>query len=255
MLVICGGLTALGAMAVVAFVVTGSEVPDWALVSLFGLLTPLFASAVLIRYNYWTEIADSIPVGPNQFPELWAIFTDLAARYQMAEVPPLYVLNGNGLLNAYASKCQVRKTYVVLYSDLVDIAYEHQDFEEIKFILAHELGHIHCGHVNLWRTSIQAVPSLLRITPSLSRAQEYSADRCAAFMAPAGAASAVVLFAGKNPYQRVNLDAYYAAVEQHKDGLWLRVVNFLAGHAVGFRRMQPLRDVPELGWDRHGRML
>jgi hypothetical protein len=35
----------------------------------------------------------------------------------------------------------------------------------------------------------------------------------------------------------------------------LKVANFRADHAVGFRRLGALRRVQEEGWDVHGRML
>ncbi|WP_370325367.1 M48 family metalloprotease [Euzebya sp.] len=96
---------------------------------------------------------------------------------------------------------------------------------------------------------------MIGLEPSLSRAQEYTADRCAARYVPEGARGLVVVYAGKRVYRHVDVDAYRRSVANHRDGLWLRLANLFSSHAVGFRRLQALSAVDQEGWDVHGRML
>ena len=63
------------------------------------------------------------------------------------------------------------------------------------------------------------------------------------------------LFAGKHIGEHVDQDAYFESVAAHQDGFWLKVANFRADHAVGFRRMEALRRVQTEGWGVQGRML
>ncbi|GAA1481223.1 hypothetical protein GCM10009624_16630 [Gordonia sinesedis] len=206
--------------------------------------------------------ANAVEATPDQFPELYAMYADLARSMgfgsgtgPLAEIPRLYVLNGNGTMNAFASKCRVQHGYIVIYSDIVDLAYEYGNFGAVRFVLAHELGHIKCGHESLWRAAITPVMTVLRLGPSLTRAQEYTADRVGAYYAGDNSRDMIALFAGKNIAGRVDVDAYLRSVDNHKDGFWLRVANVFSDHAVGFRRMKALGRVRNEGWDVHGKML
>lgn len=255
MLALCIALTVAGIAIAGAAAAAGNEPPAWATVAIAGLAAPFVLGAVYIRLHFWKTIANGVEITPEQLPDVYKLYADLAQQMGITELPRLYLVNGNGTLNAFASKCQIRRTYVVIYSDLLDIAYEFDDFETVRFVLAHELGHITCGHVNLWRTAVRVLPSTLFLGQSMSRAQEYSADRVASYYAPKGANGLMVLFAGKRLYRRTNVAAYTASVNNHKNGFWLRFVNFLADHAVGFRRMDALARVERDGWDVHGKML
>ncbi|BDZ58381.1 Zn-dependent protease with chaperone function [Barrientosiimonas humi] len=261
MLALGVGLTAVVAIGAVGALLSGVQLAQWSIVVLGGLALPVL-SLVYIRWMYWTQIANGVEVTDEQFPDLWAIYADLARQMgfgagpgRMAQVPRLYMVNGNGTMNAFAAKCQLQRGYVVVYSDLADLAYVHGNAGALRFVLAHELGHIKCGHVNLWRQGITPVLTLLRLAPSLSRAQEYTADRVGAYYAPQHAMDMVALFAGKNVARQVDVPAYLRSVDRHKDGFWLSFANLMSGHAVGFRRMKALSRVPTEGWDVHGRML
>ena len=254
MLILCGPLTAGGSVAAPLFMLQGLAVPRWVAWTVWGLAVPVVAATVAIRWLYWRQVANSVEVTGGQLPELHAVYTDLVARMGLDHTPRLYVANGNGAVNALASKCQVGRGYVVVFSDLVDIAYEHGDWDTVRFVLAHELAHVRCGHVNVWRTAITFLPLLVGLHRSLVRAQEHTADRCAALYAPEGARGMLVLYAGKRLYRRVDFDAYRASVRDHRDGVWLRVVNAWSSHPVGFRRLEALANLDADGWDTHGRI-
>jgi Zn-dependent protease with chaperone function len=90
---------------------------------------------------------------------------------------------------------------------------------------------------------------------SVARAQEYTADRCAGRHAPDGRTGLLVLYAGKRLYRHLDPAAYTATATEHRDGIWLRLVNLFSTHPVGVRRMAALAAMGEWGWDVHGRML
>lgn len=263
MLLVAGTATFVVLVVFAAIGLTGGDEPGWLTTAAVAVVAgPTFLAAVMIRYLYWSKISNGVEVTARQLPELHGVFADLGARlgmtpdgHGMDKLPRLYVLNGNGVMNAYATKCRVRRGYVVIYSDLLDLAYLKGEFDTIKFVLGHELGHIKCGHVSVWRALLRPVARLLQFGQSVSRAQEYTADRVGSFLAPEGALGLVGLYAGKHMSEHVDLDAYFDSVADHRDGFWLKFVNFRADHAVGFRRLTALKRVETEGWDVHGRML
>ena len=263
MLVLGGILTVLAVVACIFVILLGMSLSEFGQGVLVGILAPALAFFA-IRWFYWSAITNAVEVTPAQFPEVYTIYHDLAqqmgfrpdaAGKGITRLPRLYIKNGNGVMNAYASKCQVSRGYVVIHSDLVDVGYTYQDWEFVRFVLAHELGHIKCGHVDLWRSMIRPVTTALRLQASVIRAQEYTADRVALYYAPAGGKGMIYLYCGKHLGHRVNMDEYFASVHAHKDGFWIKAANFLSDHAVGFRRMAALHEAETKGWDVHGKML
>ncbi len=214
-----------------------------------------FVFALIIRFNYWQVIGNGVEVTPRQFGDLHAQYVDVAAEMGMEKVPRLYLVNGNGVINAFASKCTVRKSFIVVYSDLLDIMYEHGDVDGVRFILAHELGHVKMKHVAIWRYVIAVIPNYLQLGFSVTRAQEYTADRVAMHYAPEGAPSMMALYAGKRLYRRVDLTEYFASFDNHKVGFWARLSSFMSSHPQGHRRMRALYEMHQKGLDHHGKML
>jgi len=99
---------------------TGNEPPAWASVAIIGLTAPVLLGAFFIRFHFWSTIANGVEITSEQLPDVYKIYTDLAREMGMEEIPRLYLVNGHGALNAFASKCQIRRTYVVIYSDLLE---------------------------------------------------------------------------------------------------------------------------------------
>lgn len=263
MLLLATALLVLAALVVVVLVVDGLDAPGWLRSTvIIALVAPVVASLVISRYFYWSTVSNAVEVTAEQLPRLHSMFVEQAARLGMtpdgkgmAKTPRLYLVNGNGVMNAYATKCEIRRGYVVIYSDLLDLAYRNGDFDLIRFVLSHELGHHHCGHTQFRRQMLSPLLRTLQLWPSLSRAQEYTADRVGAFLALEGAPGMIGLYAGKNMSTDVDLDAYHRSIDTHRDGFWLKVANFRADHPVGFRRMRTLKRMETEGWDVHGKFL
>lgn len=240
-------------------ILTGGEIQSWAGGVLLGLFTPIF-TVFIARYMYFEKVSNGVELGEKQLPELYELYKNLALEMGFSEegenkIPQLYIINGNGVLNAFAAKCALHKKYLVLHSDMIDIAYNNNDFGILKFVLAHELGHVKCGHLNLRRTVIMPIMTLLLLNRSLARAQEYTADRVASYYAPDNVDDIIYLYAGKNLGGRVDMEEYIKSAKQFEHNIWLRIVNFMSNHAVGYRRVRALYSTKEKGWDVHGKML
>ena len=253
-LVLCTLLTIGGASVAVIALLGHDDVPEPATIALVGLAIPLVAAAVAIRVMFWTLLARGVETSPTQLPELHRMLVTLTDRMGLRRRPRLMVVNGHGLVNAMAAKCTLRRGYVVLSSDLVDIAYEVGDWDAVRFALAHELGHIAAGHTALWRLAIRPLPKLIGLDRWLIRTQEYTADRWAASTCDGPPRSFLALLVGKRVHRHVDLTAHLATVEAAQHAGWLRVVNALAGHPVGHRRFHALVELDRKGWGAHGRM-
>jgi Zn-dependent protease with chaperone function len=115
----------------------------------------------------------SIKLGPHQMPHIYARVVWLARRIGMKRVPDVYLLQSGGVLNAFATRF-MRARFVVLYSELVRACGDNTD--ALDFIIAHELGHIHRGHLS-WRWLLAPAMFIPFLGTAYSRVCEYTCDR------------------------------------------------------------------------------
>lgn len=231
---------------------TAAQLASNALLMLLLPLTPI----VFYIYRFYMAArarANALLVGPNQFPDLFALYQDLARRLEMPHLPRLYVTNGNGVVNAYALECNRRYNYVVVHSEIAMMLPTARD--TVEFVLAHELAHHKLRHVSLWRLIIGLVPNAL-IIPGLAttRAQEYSADRVALAVCPNTASAIRLLVAGPWIEKGVNAETWLAQCEAEHKELLIRVSNALSSHAVMVKRFKALRDIERKGFTAQGEM-
>lgn len=168
----------------------------------FGLLSHFLAMAY-VRIN-------GVRIGPNQFPEIWESVERYSKVLGMKQPPSTFIMNGNGILNAFAAKLIFREM-MVLYSDLVVTLLESRDQRQLDSVIAHELGHHALDHTGFWQWFLVPGELLPFIGTALSRAREYSADRimkvCIKEDKPCEKALAT-LAAGRGLGNKVNVDAY-----------------------------------------------
>ena len=127
----------------------------------------------------------------------------------------MYVLQGNGVLNAFATRF-ARKNFVILYSSVFEMAYE-EGMDAVSFIIGHELGHIKRKHVSFTK-SILRFPSLFVpfLNSAYSRACEYTCDNIGCNLAPKGAIQGLlILAAGKKLYKKINISNFINNAEDH----------------------------------------
>ena len=128
---------------------------------------------------------NAVRVGPTQFPRLWQLHTEVTTTFDWPVSPELYV-SQTPFFNAGAYG--VDAPFIVVHSAAIELL----DDDELRVLLAHELGHVISGHA-LYHTiaailammSLGALPVLagLAVLPirlaflEWSRKSELSADR------------------------------------------------------------------------------
>ncbi|HEU4699048.1 MAG TPA: M48 family metallopeptidase [Gemmatimonadales bacterium] len=128
---------------------------------------------------------NAVRVGPGQFPRLWNLHVESCTTFGWESVPELYVTQ-TPVFNAGAYG--IDEPFIVLHSAALELL----DDDELRALLAHELGHVMSGHAFyhtiaalLALISLGALPALagLAILPvrlaflEWSRKSELSADR------------------------------------------------------------------------------
>jgi Zn-dependent protease with chaperone function len=122
----------------------------------FDKIVAKFIEYGIERYDYITNIANSVRVGPSQLPKLHGMLLECCTMLDVPE-PELYVQQGD--VNAYTSGHN--NPYIVLRTGLLDIMGD----DEILAVLAHEVGHIKCGHM-LYKQLAGGLKPLLEIVDS-----------------------------------------------------------------------------------------
>src|SRR5215207_9164420 len=128
---------------------------------------------------------NAIRAGATQFPRLWQLHTEVTTTFDWPAAPELYV-SQTPFFNAGAYG--IDAPFIVVHSAAIEIL----DDDELRVLLAHELGHVVSGHA-LYHTiaailalmSLGALPALagLAVLPirlgflEWSRKSELSADR------------------------------------------------------------------------------
>lgn len=252
MLALLAGAYALATGTLPGHRLTESEAEDLRSMAAFGAIAPLFYF-VMRFYQAARAAANAIQVGPDQFADLHARCLQLAQRMGLQSVPQLYVINGNGVVNAYALSCNRRRKYIVVHAEIAHLL--DSDPATVDFVLAHELAHHRMGHVTLWRILVNIIPSVpLLPGKSLIRAQEYSADRLALHTCAGCVDGITLLAAGGSMYRKVNLQSYREQCERQDRDFWVRVVNWFSDHAVMSKRYRALKRIEERGFCEHGQM-
>ncbi|MCC7449352.1 MAG: M48 family metallopeptidase [Anaerolineae bacterium] len=105
----------------------------------FDALVAKFLELRYERLLYVVNIASSVRVGRKQFPRLYDMLLEGCLILDVPE-PELYV-SQQPLVNALTFGHT--KPYIMLYTGLLDLMSD----DEIRTVIAHELGHVKCGHV------------------------------------------------------------------------------------------------------------
>ncbi len=156
----------------------------------FDLIARKFVEFVYERPRFVYLMGNSIEVGPRQYASVYQIFRECLRDLDIHPEPTLFVSQAP-LVNAYALGQE--RPCVVLNTGLLDLLSE----VELRSVLAHELGHLKCGHTTLTQMGIwvsMALSGLAEMTFGLSslistglllafyewsRKAELSADRAA----------------------------------------------------------------------------
>ncbi|MBL3590906.1 MAG: M48 family metalloprotease [gamma proteobacterium endosymbiont of Lamellibrachia anaximandri] len=219
-----------------------------------GALIGLAIGFVLYLFIQSTLIAhikgNGVELSETQFPDLYAQFISCCDQLQIKTRPQAYILNGNGGLNAFATKF-LGTQYVVLMSDVVDAMDEHTD--GVRFYIGHELGHLRMKHLtgHLLRWPALWLPLL---SAAYSRARESTCDLhgLACSGSPEGAARALAaLSAGSERWKNLDVPAYLSQIN-HSSGFWMSFHELTAGYPWLTKRAARVMDTKESMPKRNG---
>ncbi|RAY10718.1 peptidase M48 [Actinomadura craniellae] len=190
-----------------------------------------------------TYLAGSVRAGENQFRHLHDLVRDASYILDLPEVPELYVVQNP---QPQAMAIGNDRPFLVVTTGLLDL---HDD-EELRFIVAHEVGHILSGHA-VYRTMMMiltqlgarlawvplgniGIAAILMGLQEWSRKSELSADRAGllAGQDPEAAKRALMKMAGGTRLREMNTEAFlaqareYDAAQDVREGM-LKFLNLL----------------------------
>jgi hypothetical protein len=217
-------------------------------------LLPQLTDLGLERSYRQSLMASGIRIGPNQLPQLWRDYQSCLAALD-SEVEGELFLVQTPEVNATAFG--VERPIIVLHSGLVSLL----EPEELKAVIAHEVGHIHSGH-GLHSTLLSLLVSLggsalaigelplqlIRLALlEWSRAAELTCDRAATLATrdPLLVCRALMKLSGGG-MAGLNVEAFLQQAMQVDDGLnpLERGLNSLAelslSHPLAARRVREL---------------
>lgn len=213
------------------------------IISIFGAIYGFFLALVFFigHVMFVSHIrGNGIKIGPNQFPELHKKITELAEKFGMKNIPEAYLIQAGGTLNAMATK-MFNANMLILYTDLLEAC--ENDTAARDMILAHELGHIHAGHLK-WHWFLAPGMLIPFLGTALSRAREYTCDRYGLVGAAskAGALKGLtILAAGAKYASSVNLTEFVKQQEVLNTG-WMTIGMWLSTHPPLSKRIAALDE-------------
>lgn len=193
---------------------------------------------------------NGIRITDSQLPELFSVVDGLSKRLGLKKTPETYILQGNGVLNAFATKFACSRIFV-LNSNLVDALHDNPSARDM--VIGHELGHLRANHLR-WFWFL--LPSYLVpfLGKALSRAREYTADRYGAACVENKETinqGLIILAAGKELAAKVELRTFAAQINHVNTG-WMRIGEWFSTHPVLVRRVCALDKSLSIGADNFG---
>jgi Zn-dependent protease with chaperone function len=123
--------------------------------------------------------SESVEVTCSQLPVLYATYEEVCTKLGLTVFPAFYLLQGNGVLNAFATRHSGRN-FVVIYSNMLE-ALGHNS-TEVRFLIGHEIGHIQRNHL-LKRLLLLPSAIIPLLGKAYHRACEATCDRFGVFAA------------------------------------------------------------------------
>jgi Zn-dependent protease with chaperone function len=198
----------------------------------------------LVVYRQLTRAGirgSAVRLSRQQFPDIYAVKEDFVRKLGLKRDPEIYLMSGNGALNAFAAST-FGYDFVVIHSELFSNTYE-KNKDALAFIIGHELGHVRLGHTRLWyQLSTSYVDRVPLLGKFLSRAREYSCDRHGAYLAPQGEEGLVLLAAGRYVYKEVDVEELLEQARRFR-GFWPAVAQLPQSHPFVVRRIRALYDL------------
>jgi Zn-dependent protease with chaperone function len=192
----------------------------------FDLVLKQIFGAIPERRLRLLYLANAVRIGPEQLPEIHAALEDVCNILDLEEIPELFLLS-DPRVNAMA--IGIDSPYIVINSSLISLLAP----DELRCVLAHEVGHILSGHA-LYKTMLVVLQAMMRwllrgpmILPSLpvllalkewDRKSELSADRASLLVTQDVdlARRAMIKLAGGSGREGFNLDEFDRQAEEYQ---------------------------------------
>ncbi len=116
----------------------------------FDLVARKFVEFMYERPQLVSLMGNNIQVGPQQYSTLYHMFRECVQALDVQPEPTLFVAQ-NPQVNAYS--IGEEHPCVVVNTGLLDLLSD----DEIRTVMAHELGHVKCGHTTLTQMAIWAM--------------------------------------------------------------------------------------------------
>ena len=236
------GMTVIVVLLVIAFTAAATVCGSVLFIPLVVIMG-YFAS----RSKHQDLLSQSQQVTPQTAPEMIPLIQTNATRLQVEPINVFIVPSRQ--LNAYTFGMDSPKA-IVLYSSLFKI----MDWDEIQFILGHEMGHVKLGHtwLNTLVGGMAGIPSSLGAAAIMelafrwwNRACEYSADRAGvlACSKPNKAISALVKLEGGSVVRtQAGLQAAMQHIETDDDDIMHNLEELIASHPMIAKRIDQIRN-------------
>ncbi len=178
-------------------------------------------------------LGSAIRADERQFPELHRLLGEVARTLDAPELPEVYVASNPA---PQAMTIGMNEPFIVLSSGLVDLL----DTEELRFVLAHELGHALSGHA-VYQTLLQRLLQLTGVLNSVplgglglraivaalhewARKAELSADRAGllATQEPSTAFRVHMQLASGGHHENLDATSFFAQGQEYLEASDLR---------------------------------
>jgi Zn-dependent protease with chaperone function len=116
----------------------------------FDIVARTFVEFMYERPQLVSLMGNNVQVGPQQYSTLYQMFRECVRALDVQPEPTLFVAQ-NPQVNAYS--IGEDHPCVVLNTGLLDLLSD----DEIRTVMAHELGHVKCGHTTLTQMAIWAM--------------------------------------------------------------------------------------------------
>lgn len=214
---------------------------------LFFFLFYLFAQSAFISYLKGT----AVKITPQQFPDLYQRIAACCGKLGVKEIPDAYLLHGNGVFNALATRFLGRH-FIVLYSDVVDALDERP--EAVNFYIGHELGHIARRHL-VWAPVLFPAGLLPLLGAAYSRAREYTCDRygLACCASPREAQHGLSALAAGGKRWKTMSQENYAGQSKSASGFWMSLHELVGDYPWLVKRMAVMQALGAAQAPKHPR--
>lgn len=194
----------------------------------FGYLLILFYVAIIALFVQGLAVGyikqNAVKITQDQFGDIYQKVSDISFKLHLQRTPEIYLMQSDGILNAFATKF-LFEDYVVLYSDILELAYQEGE-DAVNYVIAHELAHVKRNHLSKNRVLFWGllIPFL---GTAYSRACETTCDNIATYFVPEKPIEGLLaLMAGKKLYKKVNVkEMLSTAAKDYGFWAWLSEVN------------------------------